>query len=154
MDVRLPGEGRFERPSTQAAPPSGAGRLISTAARGARAEDHSRAELRAERELGQQRVQVDQVTRESGNRASEVAPSTGAVQDSHQSRAVTSEAKAESAGRAVATREFTQAASVEAQRNDAIVTRFFRGTNTEQPAATPHVREELGERSVPISSYA
>lgn len=149
VELRLPGAGR------QAAPPApvGTGRLVSTGRAAEQREDQTRAEWRADaREFREDRVERE-VREESSERASEVASNTGAVQN-QENRAAAAEEQKEAAGAQTVEASFTQAGVVEANRQDAIVTRFFEGVPARDPGPEPSPREELGERSEPVSYFA
>jgi hypothetical protein len=121
---------------------------VSTASRQGQREDKSRAELHADGRQDLQRSVEREVSQESSVRASEVASNTGAVQTS--SEAPHSEREPPEA----AVAGLTQVGIVEAERADAIVTRFFQGNRPEDSGPEPRPEEKLGERSVPLSTFA
>ncbi|MFQ5514901.1 MAG: hypothetical protein ACE5FG_10720 [Myxococcota bacterium] len=143
-----------ESPTTRAASsPAHAGRLVTIGQPQALREDGRRAELQADHRVGQRQAANREVTRESGERASEVLPHTGAVQSDDPRPALEEEPK-ERVESKVAERAFTQAGIVEAERHDAIVSRFLQGLPSVQTGPEPHADEHLGERSVPLSTFA
>ncbi len=151
-ELRLPG-GR-EAPSAETAPVA-PGRMVSTASLNAQGGQEAREELKAtqreerENELEPSRRQENEVG------SSSVASHTGGVQNPDDPRRVELPGDpSQPEGTAVAEAAFTQAGLVEATSEDQIVTRFFEGTPPGDSGAEPQPQENLGERSVPFSTYA
>ena len=154
--VEVRRESQFsERERPPAPPVLGSGRLVSTAATPGQREDQNRAELRAD-EAREVRLEALRDSGERSNeRAAQVAGNTGAVQNSGTENV--SAPEPELLGSKVAEATFTQAGAVEAQRADAIATRFLQGQEPapeDRPGAEPRNRETLSERSVPVSYFA
>ena len=152
--IPLPGEGRSrEFEALRAASPAGPQRVVSTPNLAAQniptAPSPSSEQNRDREETEQVRNPEDQ------QNISSVAPNTGAVQNPEEVRRTELLGQPDQpAGTTIAQTTLTQAGLVEAEREDQLVTRFMNGNPAPDPGPEPRVQEELGERSVPISTFA
>ena len=157
FELALPGEGETISPEAASVPAAalGPGRLVSTAKLGAHSALEAREDLDAAQREERRSEPEPSRRQEDETQSSAVASHTGAVQNPDEPRRGELPGEgSDPATAAVAEAAFTQAGLVEATSKDQIVTRFFEGTQPEDPGPEPRPQGKLGERNVPFSTYA